>query len=164
MIKFLVKTALALVVLFVLVVVPYNYFYGTPEEKQRSSEIIGQAKGLASSVFQLLNHEKEQYQNGKYDEAMTDLKQALSMIHQQADQFVSQRPEFVDSVSELENREFQLESALKQLQDSGQVGAARDESLRVIGDLLSGLNNDTQALANQLNQYETQATQQILPR
>ena len=58
MAKFL-STIVKLAFALAFVIVGYNYFWGSAEEKESSREIIGQVKSLTGSVVDLLKTEKE---------------------------------------------------------------------------------------------------------
>jgi hypothetical protein len=66
MIGFLFKIGLSLVVLLLV----YNYFLGTPEEKSNSKEIISEVIHLGKSSWELLRTEKQKLSEGKYDLAL----------------------------------------------------------------------------------------------
>lgn len=74
--KFLIKVALLLVA----GVVIYNYFFGTPEEKEQSKKVFNTAKEAGKAVwsfgkeaFSLLRTEKKKFDEGKYDEAVDNV-------------------------------------------------------------------------------------------
>ena len=73
MIKGLIKLALFLFVGFV----AYNYFFGTPEEKEKSKEIIGKAVDVGKAGVGLVKEEIGKFKSGKYDGALDKIGDAI---------------------------------------------------------------------------------------
>ena len=136
-----------LVVVLVVAIVGYNYFFGTAEEKESAKAIVGQVKSLTSSVATLLKSEKEKFDQGKYDEAMSKIKTALHSIHDKAVAMGDSGEKLLNKVESLEQQEDALEHRLHELgpEDSQRAMAIRDEILR--------LNTETEYLTQTLAGY-----------
>ena len=79
--KNLIKYGLVLVV----GIVAYNYFYGTPSEKDQSQKIFTEFKDVGESVVGLVKDEKVKYDEGKYDEAILKMKSAVEKMKDKID-------------------------------------------------------------------------------
>ncbi|MBB4078357.1 putative nucleic acid-binding Zn-ribbon protein [Lewinella aquimaris] len=67
------RTLFKLGLLLVIGLVAYNYFYGTPEEREQSRAIVDKARDLGKDAWDLLRSEREKVSDGKYDEALSRL-------------------------------------------------------------------------------------------
>ena len=67
------RTLIKLGLLLVVGLLAYNYFLGTPEEREQSRVIVGKAKELGSEAWNLLKTEREKAREGKYDAALDRL-------------------------------------------------------------------------------------------
>lgn len=63
----------------------YNYFYGTPTEKENSENIFAEFKDVGVSVVDLMKEEKVKYDDGKYDEAIDKMKGAVEKMKDKID-------------------------------------------------------------------------------
>lgn len=107
MIRFLLKIGAVLIAGILI----YNFFFGTDEEKEQSRKIFGQMKDVVVSVSQLVASEKEKFDAGKYDDALSKLGQAYQVVRKQAQHLDASMTKRLD---ELEQRQ----SALKKELDS----------------------------------------------
>lgn len=96
MIKFAFRTILLLVV----GILVYNYFMGTPEEKESSKKIFNEVKNLGETTWNLLKREKEKLDEGKYDEALTKIEDIFDKLKGEAQQ--SNNAELLEEVRVLE--------------------------------------------------------------
>ena len=82
------RSLIHLIIVAVIAIIGYNYFYGTVEEKAQSKEIVDSVADSSKKIFKsvggLLKSEKEKFDNGKYDEAMGDLKNVFANLKQKA--------------------------------------------------------------------------------
>ena len=76
MLRFILKIAIVLI----LGILIYNYFFGTPDEKQTSKEVYTKVKDLTVSVVDLLKKEKDKFDKGKYDQAVDQIENAIGTI------------------------------------------------------------------------------------
>lgn len=148
MIRFLFKLVLSLVVLLLV----YNYFLGTPEEKSTSKKIFGEVIHLGKSSWDLLRVEKQKLRDGKYDVAMDKVSQLLNGLENAVKQ--SGDPKISDQFQELTDKRdqlLQLEDASTNLKKTSEADAKltekeKSERLRLLKSLLS----ETELLMNQL--------------
>lgn len=148
MIRFLFKLVLSLVVLLLV----YNYFLGTPEEKSTSKKIFGEVIHLGKSSWDLLRVEKQKLKDGKYDVAMDKVSQLLNGLENAVKQ--SGDPKISDQFQELTDKRdqlLQLEDASTNLKNTSEADAKltekeKSERLRLLKSLLS----ETELLMNQL--------------
>jgi|GEM_PF-503020 hypothetical protein len=148
MIRFLFKLVLSLVVLLLV----YNYFLGTPEEKSTSKKIFGEVIHLGKSSWDLLRVEKQKLRDGKYDVAMDKVSQLLNGLENAVKQ--SGDPKISDQFQDLTNKKnqlLQLEEASTNLKNTSEADAKltekeKSERLRLLKSLLS----ETELLMNQL--------------
>jgi hypothetical protein len=148
MIRFLFKLVLSLVVLLLV----YNYFLGTPEEKSTSKKIFGEVIHLGKSSWDLLRVEKQKLRDGKYDVAMDKVSQLLNGLENAVKQ--SGDPKISDQFQDLTNKRdqlLQLEEASSNLKNTSEADAKltekeKSERLRLLKSLLS----ETELLMNQL--------------
>ncbi len=108
------KSLIRLAIIIVLGIIGYNYFYGTVEEKAQSKEIVDEVgsagKKIFKSVGNLLKSEKTKYENGKYDEAMGDLKQVFGKLKERAN---TEGSDIKQELKELDKRREKLEKDIQ---------------------------------------------------
>lgn len=110
------KIAITLGVLLTAAIVIRNYFWGDTEQQQRSREILGQVTALTESVVDLLRSEKEEFQDGKYDQALAKVKSTFAVLRKRAAEMGDEGLDYLKRVAELEERERQLEERLRNLE------------------------------------------------
>ncbi len=54
-------------------VLVYNYFLGTPNERESSEKVFRQVKELGKSVADMLKEERAKFKEGKYDKALDQI-------------------------------------------------------------------------------------------
>ena len=124
MIRFLFKLVLSLVVLLLV----YNYFLGTPEEKSTSKKIFGEVIHLGKSSWDLLRVEKQKLRDGKYDVARYKVSQLLNGLENAVKQ--SGDPKISDQFQDLTNKKnqlLQLEEASTNLKNTSEADAKLTE-------------------------------------
>jgi len=117
MIRFLFKIGLLLLVGMLV----YNYFFGTAAEKDQSSKVFGQVRGVVVSVSDLVRSEKTKFDAGKYDGALEKLGDAYRAVRsgvKNMDEKVSKR------LGELEQRKAALQKELDSIEQGDQQAAA----------------------------------------
>jgi len=105
----MIKTILKVLAVLVIGIVVYNFFFGTPEEKQQSREIFQKGKELVVSAKDLLQSEKEKFDAGKYDDALDKIGSLFNDLKDKANEFDQ---DYLDRISELEQRRQELERQL----------------------------------------------------
>ena len=77
------RTILNLLLILIIAVIGYNYFFGNQSEQSESREIVNQVKDLGRSVGDLIISEKEQFDKGKYDGLVDQMRTVLDKIKSQ---------------------------------------------------------------------------------
>ncbi|MEM1323490.1 MAG: hypothetical protein AAGG75_24710 [Bacteroidota bacterium] len=102
------KSILKLVALLVIGVIVYNYFLGTPEEKESSRKIFQEIKEVGKSVGKLIKTERAKFDAGKYDNALDKIGELFGKMKDKA----SDSKDFLDRISDLENQKDELKNKL----------------------------------------------------
>jgi len=119
----MIKTILRVLAVLVVGIVVYNFFFGTPEEKQQSREIFQKGKELVVSAKDLLQSEKEKFDAGKYDNALDKIGGLFNDLKDKTNQFDEN---YLDRISELEQRRQELERQLESEQVESYERSAED--------------------------------------
>jgi hypothetical protein len=117
------RSILKLGLLLVAGILIYNYFLGTPEEKEQSKVIFREVKDLGKSAVDLLKSEKAKYEDGKYDGALDKIGNVFESLRNKAEDI--QDSQMLDKLAELEERRLALEkhletSEVQEYSDSGE--------------------------------------------
>ena len=125
MVRSLIKLGLILVV----GILVYNYFFGTPAEKQQSKAIFEDVRSLTKSAVGLLESEKEKFDEGKYDDAVDKVGGLLDNLKGKAEKLKDNKG-LIDQIAELQQRQRALDARLQStdMQEYGSDGS------RVIAD------------------------------
>lgn len=118
------KTLIRLGVFLVLALLGYNYYYGSVEEKAQSKEIVHDAAQLGKKLFtkvgSLLKSEKEKFDDGKYDEAIGNVRHAIGDLK---DKVAKEKPELKEELKELEEKRKEL---AKEIEEEGEDGFSEE--------------------------------------
>lgn len=119
----MIRSLLKLLFLVVIGVLVYNYFLGTPEEKENSKAIFREVKDVAVGVKELVKSEKEKFDAGKYDKAVDKIGDLLSKLKSKAKDIDEK---YIDRIQDLEKKKKELKDAIsdydiddKRLDDNG---------------------------------------------
>jgi len=66
----MIRRLISLIIVAVIGLMGYNMFFGTDEDKARGQVVAKETKELVGSIFGFLKAEKENYDSGKFDNAM----------------------------------------------------------------------------------------------
>ena len=152
----MIKLLIRLLVLLVIGVLVYNYFLGTPEEKESSKTIFREVKQLGKSAWALLKSEKSKMEEGKYDAALDKIGILYDELEERARS--GKDRESLDRIMELDRQRRALNDRLTRLEED-QAGArtsaekqqAGKEEERLKSDLRS-LFAETERLMNDMEQ------------
>lgn len=100
----MIKTVIRLGLLLVVGVLVYNYFMGTQEEKATSKQIFNEVKDLGQATWSLLKAEKEKFDQGKYDEALSKIEDIFDKVKGEASKLQNN-----EAVQDIQDLEFQQE-------------------------------------------------------
>lgn len=100
----MIKTVIRLGVLLLVGVLVYNYFLGTQEEKESSKRIFNEVKDLGEATWSLLKSEKEKFDQGKYDEALSKIEDIFEKVKGEADKLHNE-----EALQDIRDLQFQQE-------------------------------------------------------
>jgi len=137
--------------LLVVGLLAYNYFFGTPAEKESSAQVFAQVKDLSSSVVNLLKSEKEKFDEGKYNDALARLKTAIGLEREHAESLGEQGEECLAHCEHLHERGLSLEAELQAVSENADLTESdRQAAVEGIHDRILQLAGDTETLAGKL--------------
>ncbi|RMG84312.1 MAG: hypothetical protein D6714_08145 [Bacteroidetes bacterium] len=90
----------------------YNYFLGTETEKENAREVFGKIKDVGVAVKDLLQAEKEKFDQGKYDKALDKIGGLFRDLKEKAKDLDEN---YLDRLSQLEQKRQELEQRLQNL-------------------------------------------------
>ena len=146
----MIKNLLKLLVLVVVGVLVYNYFFGTPEEKETSKEIFSEVRDLGKATWGLLRSEKKKFDEGKYDEAVDKVGGLLGSLRSRAQQ--DKNADALNELEDLERRRRELDREIDELQrlsTTGKNTAAKAKEEQIKKDWRT-LMDATELLMNQM--------------
>lgn len=129
MIRFIFKVGVPILI----VILVYNYFFGTSEEQERSKVIFTKVKDLGKEVGGLLRSEKDKFNQGKYDKALDLTDNMLQKLKEGADKGSTS----IQEIKSLERKKARLEQELDKSKSDGNVDASENQKLtRGLDDLV----------------------------
>ena len=66
----MIKSVVKLGLLLLVGVIAYNYFLGSPEEKEQARDIVGKTVDIGKAGVGILKEEYQKFRDGKYDKAL----------------------------------------------------------------------------------------------
>lgn len=111
----MIRSILKLAVFLVVGVLVYNFFLGTPEEKEQSRAIFNKGKEVVVSVGDLVKSEKEKFDSGKYDEALDKVGNLFNGMREKADD-LSSNDQYKNELEELDAKRRELQEDLKDVE------------------------------------------------
>ena len=115
----LIKLAFKLAIFLAIFLIGYNFFFGSPEERENSKAIVGQVKDLGGSVFGLLSSEKTKFQNGKYNGAFEQISSRLVAAKDYASKVYDGGRQWGARLDQLEQQKQWLEGQLPTFDENG---------------------------------------------
>lgn len=131
----MIKGIIRLALVFVVGIIGYNYFYGTVEEKEQSKAIIGQVKDsgkkLFSSIGTLIKSEKQKFDDGKYEEAMTGLDKVFGNLKERAKE---DGGKFREELKDLDLDQENLKEKMKEMEGKNpeEKRKLRDQFIKIL--------------------------------
>jgi len=108
MIRFIITTAFFLVI----ILLGYNYFYGTAQEKEQAQEIFSKGAEVVGAGVDLLKSEYHKYEDGKYDDALDNINNLLSNLKEQGGEFVGEIDQWEERKRDWDQKRIELDSLL----------------------------------------------------
>ena len=118
MLRSLLALLVQLAALLIVVVVAYNYFFGTADEKEDARALVSQVVGLGDKVRELVVSEKGKYDNGKYDAALEKTRVVIDSLRQRLAELGDKGDAYKPQLDELERQQADLEQRIRDLQDN----------------------------------------------
>lgn len=123
----MIRSLLKLLFILIIGVLIYNYFLGTPEEKENAKQIFSEVKDVAVGVKDLVKAEKEKFDKGKYDNAIDKIGELLSKLKSKAKDIDEK---YIDRISDLEKKKDQLKDAISNYDDEDErIGDTQKDSM-----------------------------------
>jgi uncharacterized phage infection (PIP) family protein YhgE len=146
----MIKSVLKLVAILVIGILIYNYFLGSPSEKEGAQKIFKEFKDVGVSVKDLLKSEKEKFDAGKYDNAVDKIGDLLSGLKRNAKEFDEQ---YLQRINDLEKKREELSRQLSEYQqEDGRINQGDDEFAPWSGEDSSGLKQGLERLIDETEQ------------
>lgn len=113
----MIKSAIKVGLILVVGILSYNFFFGTPTEKEQSKEVFSKAKDITKSGWNLLKAERQKFKDGKYDNAVDKIetgvdkmKDIYAVLRDNAKKVKDSG--ILDKLDELEDRRKEIEDVL----------------------------------------------------
>ena len=107
----MIRSLLKLGALLLVVILVYNYFFGTVEEKAQSKKVFTEVVDLGKSAWGLLKSEKAKMDDGKYDGALEKISGLIDNLKKKANTLKDNK-EILDQIRDLETKKEQIEDQL----------------------------------------------------
>ena len=114
MIRSIFTTAFFLVV----VILGYNYFFGTAQEKEQAQEIFSKGAEVVGSGASLLKSEYEKYGDGKYDGALDKISTILGKLKENDGELLKEIDSWERKKDDWEQKKLDLQKLLATNSDS----------------------------------------------
>jgi hypothetical protein len=108
MIRLIFTTAFFLVV----VILGYNYFFGTAQEKEQAQEIFSKGAEVIGSSANLLKSEYEKYGDGKYDGALDNISTILEKLKENDGELLEEIDSWEQKKDDWEQKKLDLQELL----------------------------------------------------
>ena len=108
MIRLLISTAFFLVI----GLLGYNYFLGTPQEKEQAQEIFSKGAEAVGAGADLLKSEYQKYNDGKYDEALDNISDGLSKLKENGGELLGEIDSWEEKKDDWNQKKIDLQELL----------------------------------------------------
>ncbi|HFA50471.1 MAG TPA: hypothetical protein ENJ95_15775 [Bacteroidetes bacterium] len=146
----MIRNLLKLVMVILIGVLVYNYFLGTPDEKEGAKKIFREVKDVAVGVKDLVKSEKKKFDAGKYDKAVDKIGGLLHKLKLKADKLDEK---YVKRIQELEKTRKDLKDALYDYEDQDGKLKTEEDTKNMTKDL-DKLLEETQSLIDDMEKEE----------
>lgn len=151
---FKLRNLISLAFIFILGILVYNRFLGTPEEQAQAKttfQTIGKAaKEVGGAVGGLLKSEKEKFDEGKYSDAMDKIGDLFNKLGDRAKEIGGKGDEYLQTLSELDRQKQALQRKIatlegKDMSEEESINA-NEEVKADLSDLINNLRKTTDAM------------------
>ncbi len=123
----MIRSLLKLLFILIIGVLIYNYFLGTPEEKENAKNIFSEVKDVAVGVKELVKAEKQKFDAGKYDKAVDKIGDLLSKLKSKAKDV---NDKYIGPIQDLEKKKEELKEAISHYnEEDGKITEETNDSL-----------------------------------
>ena len=137
----------------------YNYFFGTPDEKENAKEVFQKIKAAGKEVAEvgiaikdLLQSEREKFDAGKYDNALDKMGKLLGGLKDQAAD-LDQR--YIDKINQLDDKRKDLEQQVDNIrQNTPADSTANEEEVSRLNRELQNLMQETQRVIGEMERVQ----------
>lgn len=98
----MIRSILKLAAVLVVGILVYNYFFGTESEKESSQKIFQEVKEVAVSVKDLIQSEREKFDEGKYDQALSKMGDLFDQLKDKAKEVEDNN--YLDKLTDLDKK------------------------------------------------------------
>lgn len=159
----MIRTVIKLGIVLVIGVLVYNFFLGTEAEKASSRRVFNEVKEVGVAIGDLLKSEKDKFDEGKYDDALSKIEDAFGNLREKARELDDNA--ILDRLAKLEDKRQQLEEEYRRQTDG--VPSEFNEKGEKIHEIsprdkrkmkreLDELLHDTEEVVNELEQKAQQ--------
>jgi lipopolysaccharide export LptBFGC system permease protein LptF len=146
----MIKLLLRLLLFIVVAVLVYNFFLGTPAEKEGAKKVFEQFKNAGNAVKELLISEKEKFDAGKYENVTRQVDNLFKNIKAEI------KDTDTNSLRELEALENQKKRLKEEIDNFESDNKNNDESTKQekkkqLNEKFRKLVEDTERLMNKMN-------------
>lgn len=148
----MIRSLLKLAFWAIIVMVIYNYFWGTPTEKAQSGRVFQGVGQLFGEIKSLVVSEKDKFDGGKYDVALDKMGNVITKLRDHGNQTGDKG--LVQQSVQLEDRRQHIEHQLQKTEKEMSTGAQTSEKLQQAANLareLERLNIDLQGLVEKVS-------------
>jgi DNA repair exonuclease SbcCD ATPase subunit len=147
----MIRSLLKLAFLAIICIVVYNRFFGTDTEKEQSKRIFKGVGNVFIEVRDLVRQEKDKFDGGKYDAALTKMQGVLERLKNHATD--TKDAQLKSQIADLEKRKAQLEKEVDAAPSPDNNFQKASDKLKKYNDMarqMETLTNDIQRLVNQV--------------
>lgn len=146
----MIRLLLRLLLFIVVAVLVYNFFLGTPAEKEGAKKVFEQFKNAGNAVKELLISEKEKFDAGKYENVTRQVDNLFKNIKEEI------KDTDTNSLRELEALEEQKKSLQEEVDNFESDNENNDESTKQdkkkqLNEKFKKLVEDTERLLSKMN-------------
>ncbi len=154
MLRLILKYVVPLALMLAVFLVGYNYFWGNEDEQQQSKQIVAKLTDLGRDVFQLLHSEKQKYDAGKFDDALSKIGERITFLKNQVNSATSGGQQLLDQLETLDQQKKAIEAQLPGRQSDQPSGGRMMATASPPNDTvaLDDLGAEIEALAAQTQQ------------
>ena len=150
----MIKSVLKLAVILVIGILTYNYFLGSPEEKQKSKEIFGKTVDIGKAGVGLIKEEFKKFKDGKYDRSLDKIGNLLKDAKQKGGAMVEDIQEWEGKRQEWKEKKEQLIKSIEQV--DGEMTEEQKDQMKALEEEGKSLTKEGKNLQEKAEKAEKQ--------